>query len=228
MIIGRGLIASALRGIEGEKQVIFASGVSNSQETNEKEFDRERSLLEKSLLSINDFELFYISTCSIYDPSLVNARYIRHKLLMEEIVLSQPNCRIVRLPNVVGPTGNPNNLVNFFANRIKTDTPFKIQRNAARYILGVDEMRALLAGYLDASELYDSLINITPPTATHVLELVQMIEQHLSKDARKLIIDGGSTYTIPNDVSSSLSGRLGIYFGQEYTMSVVEKWVSHA
>ena len=47
MIVGNGLIAKALQKIDAPEMVFFASGVSNSLETNKTAFEREVNLLKK-------------------------------------------------------------------------------------------------------------------------------------------------------------------------------------
>jgi nucleoside-diphosphate-sugar epimerase len=227
LIIGNGLIASALEGTESAGQVIFASGVSNSIETDPEKFDRERYLLKSSMLKFSEKTIYYISTCSVYDSSLANSPYIRHKLLMEHFVLSQNNGQVVRLPNVVGPSGNPNNLVNFFASKIRNGEPFSIQEDARRFLLGVDEMRILVSEHLKSTKSYKSPLNICPPESTSALEIVLNLEEILSMKALKSIITGGSSYSIPNADSMELAAKVGIDFEKDYAMSVLRKWFSN-
>ena len=85
MIIGNGLLAKAFSDFENnEKILIFASGVSNSNETRRQEFEREEILLRKGLTTHKDKLIIYFSTCSVYEPSTNYREYTRHKLDMEK------------------------------------------------------------------------------------------------------------------------------------------------
>ena len=121
MIIGNGLIAQSFRPHFDKYEdtvILFASGVSNSKLTLESEYVREQLLL-KDALKLNKL-LVYFSTCSIFDPTLQDSKYIQHKLAMESLIEKNDKHLIVRLPNVVGKIGNPNTMYNFFINQIRS------------------------------------------------------------------------------------------------------------
>ena len=78
MIIGNGDLASVLP--DREDLIFFASGVSNSQETRESEYQREVDLLMKQN---RDSHIVYFSTlASFYSRT----RYVDHKLNMESLI----------------------------------------------------------------------------------------------------------------------------------------------
>ena len=81
MIIGNGDIASILNDRDGV--VFFASGVSNSSEKRESEYQREKDLLLKQDKSKC---IFYFSSIVIDDKDKPETRYIRHKKEMEELI----------------------------------------------------------------------------------------------------------------------------------------------
>lgn len=135
MIVGKGDIASALTEAlrpADEGFVFFASGVSNSQETREFEFDREVSLL---MDQPKNKHLVYFSSLSIFYNK---NRYTAHKLTMEALVKDRfSNYTIVRLGNITWGT-NPNTLINFFRNELKENNPIKVQATT-RYIIDKEE-----------------------------------------------------------------------------------------
>ncbi|HEX7869337.1 MAG TPA: NAD-dependent epimerase, partial [Chryseobacterium sp.] len=107
MIIGNGLIANALKSIDTENILFFASGVSNSLENRSSEFDREYNLLKNTIENHPGKIFVYFSTCSIYDSSKNNSHYVLHKLKMEQIIAD--SCQqyfILRVSNAVGKGGN--------------------------------------------------------------------------------------------------------------------------
>ena len=132
MIIGDGTIASAI--IDREDLVFFASGVSNSQEKKESEYQREADLLMKQDMSRH---IVYFSTLSVF---FTESRYTRHKLSMEELVKRHfKHYTIMRLGNSSW-AGNEIHLVNFLKKKIKNKESFEI-RDVYRYILLKEEFQ---------------------------------------------------------------------------------------
>lgn len=128
MIIGNGDIASALT--DRPDRLYFASGVSNSQCTDEKEYKRERDLL---LDQRRDLRIVYFSSLSIFYS---NSRYAQHKLDMEAMVKENfPEWNIVRLGNISWGT-NPNTLINYLKDHPKAEI-----QNVYRYICDLDEFQ---------------------------------------------------------------------------------------
>lgn len=130
-VVGNGDIASILE--RTNKDVLFfASGVSNSKETRESEYQREKDLL---LEQDTSKRLVYFSSIGILDGK---TRYYDHKREMEQLVKEnfQRYC-IVRLGNITWGT-NPNTLINHFKNCMANQEPFQIQ-DAYRYIVDEEE-----------------------------------------------------------------------------------------
>ena len=223
MIVGRGLLGESLKKLSHEDAILFASGVSNSNEQNSSEFERETNLLIKTIEGTDKRHFYYFSTCSIFDPSLSESFYIAHKKRMEAIVLSKPTGRVIRLPNVVGPTGNPANLVNYLKHSINQANPIKIQSHATRYLLGVDEMNLLLQDVVDnAGE--KQIISLVPPKNIKVTSVVSIIESILGTQANIELVDGGTPYEVDFSDTKYHASRLGFEFGQMYYENTLEKW----
>lgn len=126
MVIGNGDIASVLP--DRDDLVFFASGVSNSQETDENEYRREIALLSRQ---DRNKRLVYFSSLSVFYSE---SRYAEHKRAMEAVVkkYSKYYC-IVRLGNITFGD-NPNTLINYL--RAHPDAEI---RDEWRYIVGKDE-----------------------------------------------------------------------------------------
>lgn len=119
MIIGNGTIASVLK--DRKDRLYFASGVSNSQEKRESEYQREKDLL---LSQDKLCHIVYFSTLAVF---YANTRYTRHKKEMEDLVKNNfKRYTIMRLGN---PTWgkNPVNLIPFLTKKIKNNEPFEVQ-----------------------------------------------------------------------------------------------------
>ena len=81
MVIGNGMLAKAFGAFKDNPEVvIFASGVSNSKETNNDSFKREEKLLNKVISENNNSIIVYFSTCSVYDDSVNETNYVLHKI----------------------------------------------------------------------------------------------------------------------------------------------------
>ena len=126
MIVGRGDIASVLP--KKSDLLFFSSGVSNSGETRESEYKRERDLL---LEQHTGSHIVYFSTLSIFYS---DTRYTQHKLDMEAMIKENfPKYCIVRLGNISWGT-NPNTLINYLRAYPNAEI-----RDEYRYIVGKDE-----------------------------------------------------------------------------------------
>jgi nucleoside-diphosphate-sugar epimerase len=227
MIVGAGLIGKSLSRIDTAGITVFASGVSNSRETDAKEFLREKSLLESHLNGQSNSKLVYISTCSVNDPSESDSPYVLHKKLMEHLVLSHPDTHIVRLPNVVGPDGNSNNLVNHFVKSIRSGETLTVQESARRYILGVDELAKLMEAFISLLPDTNRVIDFVPPISTSVLDVVHLIEKILETKTDISIVPGGSSYPIDFSNTAKYSKLSEIEFLDGYVESVLKKWITN-
>lgn len=122
MIIGNGDIASIL--IDREEVIFFASGVSNSKETQESEYEREKKLLcnqDKTKC------IFYFSSIDIDNiEKFKRNRYLQHKKEIEDYIKNNfINYNIIRIGNITWGK-NPNTFLNFIKNKIKNNEPVYI------------------------------------------------------------------------------------------------------
>lgn len=131
MKLGHGDIAKVLNDRDGF--IFFASGVSNSSETSESEFEREEHLLSRFYGS--GFSLVYFSSISIF---LKQSPYTEHKQLMESLVRHHfENYNIVRLGNIDWGS-NPNTFINYIKNRQRLGYPVEI-RDELKYMISKDQ-----------------------------------------------------------------------------------------
>jgi len=131
MIIGRGDIASVIQDRDGA--IFFASGVSNSSEIRESEYDRERKLL---LSQDKSKCLFYFSSIAIdFTDKLKYSRYLQHKKEMEDLVKQHfKNYNIIRIGNITWGN-NPNTFLNFIKNKLKNNEPVDIRTDEIKYMV---------------------------------------------------------------------------------------------
>ena len=146
MIVGDGLIAkSFLKKYDKDNNIIlFASGVSNSEETNTDNFKREKDLLTSFLKTYPKIKFIYISTILI---GYKDNPYYNHKEEMEKLISKHSKDYIIfRVPQLIGNSGNSNNLVNYLVGRIKTGKSFEVYGGIKRAILDVEDL-VNLVGY---------------------------------------------------------------------------------
>lgn len=114
MIIGKGDIASIL--IDREDVIFFASGVSDSSEIRQSEFERELELLSKQDKSKC---IFYFSSITIDNKEKFKMnKYLQHKKSMEDYIKNNfQNYNIIRIGNIMWGT-NPNTFLNYIKDKI--------------------------------------------------------------------------------------------------------------
>ena len=124
---------------DSKESCVYAAGVSNSNCSDQREFDRERDRLMIAMEQHRLVDLFlYFGTCSA-DGSL-DSPYVQHKIKMEKIVSEHPRYLILRLPQTAGKTENPHTLLNYIFTRIIRSERFQIWKNARRNIIDVDDV----------------------------------------------------------------------------------------
>lgn len=130
MIIGKGSVASVLE--DRDDLVFFASGVSNSSCTDEKEYEREFNLLKTVP---TDKHVVYFSNLGIYYKQ---DRYTQHKRDVEEYIRNNyKSYTIVRI-EVCEWVKTPNTILNVFKRQLAEGIEPKIQ-DTTRYVLSLDE-----------------------------------------------------------------------------------------
>lgn len=228
MIIGTGMIAKAFANYKDDSNIIiFASGVSNSQEIRETEYQREKELLLANIEKFHDKLFIYFSTCSIYDPSMADSKYVQHKMQMEAMLQQRHiNYYIFRLPQVVGKTKSPT-LVNTLAKKIQNQELFDVWRFSTRNLIDSDDVFRI--GSLIITDKLNpcSIINIASSTSCQILTIVYIIEVFFDTKALYKEIDRGCDYKIDiSDIKFILKND-DIIFHEEYPEFVLRKYLQN-
>lgn len=225
MIIGNGLVASVFKKNEKDYKdyLVFASGVSNSNETKKKEFDREKELIIKSILNNKNLTFLYFSSVLV---GVTNNEYYNHKLAMEELIKSITDDYVIfRVPQIIGKIGNPNNLVNFFKKAIIDGKTFTVKQRTQRALIDIEDLEKIVNYCKDACDertLFLSHIEKISPN-----ELVDIISKLLKKEPK---IKKDSEFRDDNwYVENSLTIRHAIECHEinsvGYTEKIIKKYI---
>lgn len=225
MVIGSGLIARIFKNeFEDDKDVIvYASGVSNSGEKEVESYQRELNLLKS--FEKTDAKLIYFSTVSVFDPTLQQSAYIRHKLEIEKYISSRlKNYIIFRLPIVIGHSRNPNTLTNFLFQKIQNQENFFLHQHAQRYILDSDDVGKFLSPLIRDSSINRRTLNIHFEKPISAPELVSMLEKIARQDAIFEVRNEGSYYSSDNSFFLAYLKRNDFVISPNYVFEVLKKY----
>lgn len=226
MIVGRGLLARAFapRYEHQPGVVVFASGVSNSAETGEGAFRRERELLERSLDAAP--RLVYFSSCGVVAGEEPATPYMRHKARMESLVLARRGGMVLRLPQVVGRTDNPHTLTNFLHRHITGGIPFETWARAERNLIDIDDVAAIGSAMIDAGAHGGDgeAQSIAARDSTPMPELVAIFERVLGRKADCTYLPRGASLRIDSTGAQRLAQTLGLDLGCGYAERIIGKY----
>lgn len=183
-IIGNGLLSSVFDENSKYDCLIFASGVSDSNEQLESNFNREKNLLLKTIKEYSELTIVYFSSVFVEKNNL----YYNHKKEME--ILIKNNCKnylIIRLPQVVGWNGNSSNIFNLFKNKINNNDQLIIYGNFSRSLIDIEDVKTVVFYCLD-NKIYGE-INFVEVESVNVLDLAKRISKMLNKKPNYLLLD---------------------------------------
>jgi len=190
MIVGNGLIArSFINKLEHDAYVIFASGVSNSSETDKKKFNRESELLNNIIYQNPKKKLIYFT--SVLDDS--DSPYYNHKKEMESLIKNLcENFIIYRIPQIIGPIGNRLNLVNAVTDSIRNGNVITVYDEIKRSIIDIDDLIDIVNYSIEF--FINDYVNISYIESMTVIEIVQLISDILKIKAKIQTISGKGSF----------------------------------
>lgn len=226
MVVGNGMIAKRFSRFAGDAgRLIFASGVSNSSNTDEAAFKKEADLLLQEMGGHPDATVIYFSTCSIYDPSLQQSAYVLHKLKMEELIKNVSKSFIIfRVSNPVGFTGNVHTLLNYFIEHLLSYTSFTVWQYASRNLIDLDDMYLICEAILQDEQWLNKTINVANPVNYPVLSIIEAVEQHLGIKGNYALVEKGNSPLIDTSEIQPLYSSLHIDFGNHYMERLLKKY----
>ena len=224
--IGSGFIASSFKNFSFKDVVLFASGVSNSSCTNQKEFEKEKKLLIKTIKKYQKKKIIYFSTCSIMDDSRKKNLYQKHKILIEDYI--KKNCKsylIFRLPEVIGKSKNKNTLINYLFNNIRKNTPIHTSKYTFRNLVDIHDIKKIVKTCLKLN-LFNKTIIIANNTMYSLVNLINKIELILQKKAIIIKSEKFNNKSFVINVKSykKLYQKSKVTFGKNYLTEKLNKY----
>lgn len=217
MIIGNGLIANIFSDVKIDN-IIFASGVSDSNETNYLNFKREEELLIYYLNNFKDKTLVYFNSIL----SLNNTPYLNHKNNMVNLIKKYNNYKIYNVPQLFGNNGNKNNLVNYFIESLKNNKTIYIQKDIYRSIIDIEDLRNIVLMTLDTK--YNEF-NISYIELLKVSEILKITADIYNIKPIIIEVDGGFSINKENDnIINDIIFELNIN-KNNYTKTIIEKYI---
>jgi nucleoside-diphosphate-sugar epimerase len=236
------MLASAFLSRQPELEAtIFARGVADSTSVDRAAYARELTTLEDALdaAATAGHPLVYFSSAPVYgrfnghamlesdEPAPVTP-YGRHKLACEELVRSSPGSTLVlRLPNVVGPGGNPNQLIPSLVRQVLAGR-VTILAAAARDLLDVDDVVTLTTRLVAADAPRrladgDRTVNVASGICTPVTDIVAEIAAILGRDPLVELVDGGEAQHFSIARLRGLAGAVAV--GPRYVAMTLARHV---
>jgi nucleoside-diphosphate-sugar epimerase len=226
MVLGNGLMASAFINDYGKNNdfVIFASGVSNSLETNINEFKREENLLIKTLSENKDKRFVYFSTFA--DSNIEKIKYVEHKLNMETLIKESENyCSIFRLPQIIGRGGNKHALANFIIDKLKNHEEITVYKNTYKSLIDVEDVKRIVDVLLMRWKSENTYVKIPFVEKLQVHEIIGLIAKQLNIEAKMRFVDSNvNDFPELSPIIETLFSQLNI-IPNGYTERTIKKYI---
>ena len=224
MIVGNGLIANLFKNEDRENVVFFASGVSNSLETEKSAFLREENLLRKHLTENPKKIFIYFSTCSIYDSSKNASLYVNHKLKMERLVEELANqFLILRVSNAVGKGGNPNLLMNYLVNAFHQEKEITVHTLATRNLIDADDVKNITLKFINENS-FNKIINVAYLENFSPIQILEILEKHFNKTAKTYLVKSGQSYLISIPEAEAYFAENKLTEKKEYLLRIIKRY----
>lgn len=236
-IIGTGFIAGHFErmGNQFPDTVLIAAGVADSACSNDREFHRERQLLQQTIEQNRHCRIIYFSSGGrVYGdwpgwrdertPCRPKTPYGRHKLACENLI-RESDCRhlIVRLPNLVGPTQNPCQLIPSLVRQVKSGH-VRILEGATRDLLGIDRLLSIIEELIPAAPDRASVV-VASGISTQVEVIVEHLRTILNTSPKLSMVTGGTIERFRTKRLRELAPG-STEFNEDYQEHLLRKYVS--
>lgn len=243
MIIGTGFIARSLNTYQPitacKNALFFASGVSNSRETNPVAFLREKNLLLQALASCkggNTKFVYFSSAGEVYGETIIKASeantphpqsiYGKHKVLLENLIKEARVPYIIcRLPNIVGKGQKDYQLFHSLVRQVLSKKVI-VFAHATRDLLGSDDFLRILAELIQLNR-ESEIINIVSGSSTSVSDIVAYISASLKTTCLIITLQKGDKQQFSASKLNALLPWTATYFNDNYYKQVIDAYLPY-
>jgi nucleoside-diphosphate-sugar epimerase len=227
MVIGNGMLANAFtKYLNKDNIVIFASGVSNSKEQRNEEFEREFYLLKKTINNNKKSKFIYFSTCSVFDKQLSKTPYVVHKKEIENYIKNNSeNYIIFRLPTVVGNSKNEKTLFNNFKNKVLNNEVIEIQKNSFRFLIDIEDLSKTLPFFIENEIIKNKIINVSFNNKIFVKDIIELYELILRKKSNIVLVDCENDFNFSNDFFINELKKINYKLPENYNYNLLKKYL---
>ena len=223
MIVGNGMISSYFRRYSNfetnNSHIIFASGISSSLNVSDENINRECKLIDDILKENKKIPIIYFSSSFV---GFVDTKYYQHKLNMERYIQDRnESTLIIRIPQLVGSGGNPENFFNFIVNKIKNCETISTSKNTSRALIDVID----LVSFVDAVKFETGVINFAYIEMTPVVDICNIIGNVVMRSPIISFMETDN-HKMPNnsEIVEDVISKLNIC-KNGYNKKVIEKYV---
>ena len=223
MIVGNGMIATefSLNSETYLDYIIFASGISNSNETDKNKFNHEKELLLKTIKENRNLKLIYFS-CVLAET--IKNKYYNAKLEIENLIKREAsNYIIFRLPQIIGQNGNPSNLANYLKYSILNNLEIIIYDGVERALVDVEDL-VMVVNYCK-DKISCETLNFSGVEKLKVITICNLIGKTIDKEPILKIVNniGDNDWNIKNsDIISEAINNINF---NGYTERVIKKYI---
>lgn len=224
MVVGSGMLASELKKHRWPSRcAVLAFGVSNSNEMDTNEFEREWVRVNEYLQRECIENIVYFSSSNVYHHAITP--YARHKLIIERAIESSgKRFHVFRLPQVVGAVVNTT-LVSFLVQKIIKDEIVTVYREAKRNLIGVDDVAYLVSNIVCNGIGVNTFQDIVSRKNVSAEDIVLEIARILRREAKVQYVDGGATVNMSCDFLEKYYPSHKVVNDEAYWLGVLRKYV---
>jgi len=187
-IFGNGFIAKSLVNLnpylKKKKLVIYCSEISKSLKKSKYKLKKEVKVLKKFYKKFKNKYIIYISSSSVLDSSRNKSEYLKNKIKIEELIKNKfQKYQIIRLPEIIGNSRNPNTLTNFFYNNIIKKKKFIIFKNSKRNFIDIEDVFKIIKIIVLKINTNKKIITLCNKYNNSPKEIVQLLETIVNKKA---------------------------------------------
>lgn len=194
------MIAQSFKDYDFGPVCIFASGVSDSTESDTSKYLKEYELVKRMLNESKSNLFVYFSTLSVLKCDYTE--YVKHKLFIEFYIKSVTNnFLILRLPNIVGKTKSENQLLPFLYNSLLKKEKIQVKKDTLRDLIDVEDLPKIVEFCIDKN--INGIINTSLENKIKVIDIIDyLIKINDIKDSNVELIDGHQNIEYVNDIKN--------------------------